>query len=75
MTRGSPLKIGSPPNAKGPTIIPANNSPRTTGIFIRWNSSANNFAAKRRIAREIMILRNNAEDSAVMVFYHQGLVR
>ena len=64
MTRGSPLKIGSPPKANGPTIIPANNSPRTTGIFILWNNSANNFAVKSKTAREITICINDRLDSA-----------
>ena len=63
MTRGSPLKIGNPPKANGPTIIPANNSPRTTGIFILWNNSANNFAVKSKTAREITICINDRLDS------------
>jgi hypothetical protein len=35
--------------------MPANNSPSTTGCFIRWKISANIFAENRRIESEIII--------------------
>ena len=53
MTSGFPSKRGNEPNAKGPTIIPANNSPNTAGSFSLLKSSANIFAAKSSMAREI----------------------
>ena len=39
--------------ANGLTIIPANNSPKTTGSLNLLKISANILAAKRRIASEI----------------------
>ena len=35
--------------------MPANNSPNTTGCFIRWNISANILAENRRIEIEMII--------------------
>lgn len=45
--------MGIEPNAKGPIIIPAVNSPKTTGSLNLLKISANIFAAKRRTASEI----------------------
>ena len=53
MTRGWPSNIGIEPRAKGPTIIPAINSPKTAGSLSLLKTSANIFAAKSRTAREI----------------------
>ena len=53
MTSGLPSNMGMEPSAKGPTIIPASNSPKTAGSLNLLNSSANIFAANRRIASEI----------------------
>jgi hypothetical protein len=53
MTSGFPSKIGNEPSAKGPTTIPASNSPNTAGSFHLLKSSANIFAAKSSMASEI----------------------
>ena len=45
--------MGIEPSAKGPTIIPAINSPKTAGSLNLLKISANIFAAKSRTAREI----------------------
>ena len=45
----------NPPNANGPTIIPANNSPNTIGSFNLRKSSAINFAAKSSIPTPIIV--------------------
>ena len=52
-TRGSPLNNSKPPKAKGPTIMPPTNSPKTIGNFNLANISANIFAAKSNIHNEI----------------------
>ena len=53
MTSGLPSNMGIEPSAKGPTIIPAINSPKTAGSLNLLKISANIFAAKSRTAREI----------------------
>ncbi len=53
MTSGFPSKSGNEPNAKGPMIIPASNSPKTAGSLNLLKSSANIFAAKSSTASEI----------------------
>jgi hypothetical protein len=52
-TRGSPLNNSKPPKAKGPTIMPPTNSPKTIGNFNLANISANIFAAKSNTHNEI----------------------
>ena len=52
-TNGSPLNNGNPPKAKGPTIMPATNSPKTMGNFNLANNSANIFAAKSNTPNDI----------------------
>ena len=53
MTSACPSKSGSEPNANGPTIIPASNSPKTAGSLNLLKTSANIFEANNRIASEI----------------------
>jgi hypothetical protein len=53
MTSGFPSKMGSEPNAKGPTIIPASNSPNTAGSFSLLKISANIFAATWQFVNHI----------------------
>ncbi len=50
-----PSIICNPPNANGPTIIPAINSPNTIGSFNLRKSSAINLAAKRSIPTPIIV--------------------
>lgn len=54
-TRGSPLNNGNPPKAKGPTIMPATNSPKTIGSFNLANNSPEIFAAKSNNPKDITI--------------------
>ena len=59
MTSGSPSTRYNPPSANGPTMMPASNSPRTIGSFIRWNNSAISLASKSSIASEIITWMNS----------------
>lgn len=71
ITRGFPSKLEIEPNAKGPTIMPANNSPRTAGSLSLLKSSANIFAAKRRIASEINTRIIDSCSAANLIFHQQ----
>ena len=53
-----PSTTKNAPSAKGPTIIPANNSPKTIGSFNLRNNSAINFAAKSSMPTPIMVSIN-----------------
>ena len=54
-TRDLPSNTMNAPNAKGPTIIPANSSPKTIGSFNLRKTSASILAAKSKIPTPIMV--------------------
>ena len=55
ITSGFPSKIGNEPNAKGPKIIPASNSPKTAGSFNLLKSSANIF--EQKVVLQVRLIR------------------
>ena len=62
-----PSTTKNAPNANGPTIIPANNSPKTIGSFNLRKSSAINLAANRRIPTPIIVSMNSASAKTLLL--------